>query len=305
MRTISILSLALMTVLPWTLEAQTGFATLPAREKTRLAQQEELASESDMEFQKIMSNGMNHFEANRFKEAIEAFSEAEKKRPLNVYPPVMIEDVKLAMDLYVEPEPEMKAEEKPEPEPETPQMTADERVAIMYEKEMAKVRQGTPPPPKEKDPDKEPLKNEVKRDAEGLVIFEGEGGEVKAEAVAEPSKVEKTKEEVTKESKPIVSPEVEVETKKEIPVKETVKPELEPVKVDKKLQERLASEYKDGITETTFKEGNKDIVQRIVVKDGLGNEYRMVKHPWGGVFYFKNGTSITERVWEEETKKGQ
>lgn len=303
MRMIPFLSLALMSALPWTMVAQTGFATLPAREKTRMAQEEELASETDQVFQDLMSRGMSHFESQQFEEAIEAFSEAEAKRPLNVYPPVMIEDVKLAMTLHVEPEPEKETESEAQLEPQTPQLTADERVAIMYEKEMAKVRQGTPPPPKEKDPEIEPLKNEVKRDAEGLVIFEGEGAEVKEETESRVTKVEKTNEESTKEVKPEVSPsEKKVDSNKDQPVKEAEKVKTDMVKEDKKLQERLAAEYKAGITETTFMEGNKEVVQRVVVKEGLGNEYRKVMQPWGGVFYFKNGTSITERVWDEETK---
>lgn len=67
-------------------------------------------------------------------------------------------------------------------------------------------------------------------------------------------------------------------------------------------QKELASKYPSGITETVTKEGNKNIITRIIVKDNIGNEYKKVIHDWGGVFYFKNGEAVTERVWAQETE---
>lgn len=64
----------------------------------------------------------------------------------------------------------------------------------------------------------------------------------------------------------------------------------------------LAKKYPSGITETTTKEGNKTIVTRIIVSNGKGNEYKKVTHDWGGIFYFKNGTAVPERVWKQETE---
>lgn len=69
------------------------------------------------------------------------------------------------------------------------------------------------------------------------------------------------------------------------------------------FQKELAEKYPRGITETVSKEGNKTIVKRIVVAEGIGNEYKKVVHNWGGVFYFKNGDAVTERVWKQETEK--
>jgi hypothetical protein len=266
--------------------AQTGFTTLPAREKTRLAQEEDLSSEKDPAFQNLMETGMIYFESNKLDEALSSFEAAGKLRPLNVYPPVMIEDVRLAMTMYVEPKKEEPKKEETKPSKPENESTADTRVAIMYEKEMAKVKKGTPPKPKEKNPDKEPLKNEVKRDAEGMVIFDsGHTKEAKSEDV-------KLKDERIKgEVKPNV---------------DTIKPIVEPNKIEKvpmsekEIQAELGATYPDGMTEKKFKEGNKEVIQRVVVKDKVGNEYRMVKQTWGGVFYFKNGTSVTQRVWDEE-----
>ncbi|MCA1752503.1 MAG: DUF1682 domain-containing protein [Flavobacteriales bacterium] len=67
-------------------------------------------------------------------------------------------------------------------------------------------------------------------------------------------------------------------------------------------QKELAEKYPSGITEETLIEGNKTIVKRIVVREGEGNEYKRVEHNWGGVFYFKNGDAVTERVWKSETE---
>ncbi len=68
-------------------------------------------------------------------------------------------------------------------------------------------------------------------------------------------------------------------------------------------QKELASKYPSGITEKVSKEGNKTIVTRVVVSDNIGNEYKKVIHDWGGVFFFKNGEAVTERVWTQETEK--
>lgn len=67
-------------------------------------------------------------------------------------------------------------------------------------------------------------------------------------------------------------------------------------------QKELAEKYPSGITEETAMEGNKTIVKRIVVREGKGNEYKRVEHNWGGIFYFKNGDAVTERVWKAETE---
>lgn len=67
-------------------------------------------------------------------------------------------------------------------------------------------------------------------------------------------------------------------------------------------RKELAEKYPSGITEEVSTEGNKTIVKRIVVREGRGNEYKRVEHGWGGVFYFKNGDAVTERVWKSETE---
>lgn len=66
-------------------------------------------------------------------------------------------------------------------------------------------------------------------------------------------------------------------------------------------RKELAETFPSGITETVSEEGNKVITKRVVVHDGKGDEYKKVAHNWGGVFFFKNGDAVTERVWDQET----
>lgn len=67
------------------------------------------------------------------------------------------------------------------------------------------------------------------------------------------------------------------------------------------FQKDLGQQYSEGITQRTYNEGQRKITERVVVKGDRGNEYRMVEHPWGGKFYFKNGTPISEETWKQET----
>lgn len=67
------------------------------------------------------------------------------------------------------------------------------------------------------------------------------------------------------------------------------------------FQKDLAEQYSEGVTQRTYEEGKRKITERIVVKGSVGNEYKRVEHPWGGKFYFKNGSPISEDTWKNET----
>ncbi|MCX7955094.1 MAG: hypothetical protein N3A01_07890, partial [Bacteroidales bacterium] len=72
--------------------------------------------------------------------------------------------------------------------------------------------------------------------------------------------------------------------------------------VQKYLSE-LARTYPEGITEENYEDNTKKIKRIIVNKNGVANEYREVIHSWGGVYYFKNGQSISKSLFSIETKK--
>ncbi len=65
----------------------------------------------------------------------------------------------------------------------------------------------------------------------------------------------------------------------------------------------LARQYPEGVTEEHYADQSKKINRVIINKDGVATEYREVIHSWGGVFYFKNGQSITKNIFLIETKK--
>ncbi|MBV6404720.1 MAG: hypothetical protein IT228_07030 [Flavobacteriales bacterium] len=64
---------------------------------------------------------------------------------------------------------------------------------------------------------------------------------------------------------------------------------------------KLATEYPPGVTEESYTEGNKVIIRRVVVSGNKADEYSKVIAKWG-TFYFKNGQSITEMIWANETE---
>jgi hypothetical protein len=65
---------------------------------------------------------------------------------------------------------------------------------------------------------------------------------------------------------------------------------------------QLAREYPPGVTEESYTEGNKVIIRRVVVDGDRADEYSKVIAKWG-IFYFKNGHSISEAVWARETER--
>ena len=72
--------------------------------------------------------------------------------------------------------------------------------------------------------------------------------------------------------------------------------------VEKFLSE-LASKYPEGVTEEQYEDASKKVKRVIVNQDGIANEYREVTHNWGGVYYFRNGQSISKTIFYTDTNK--
>ncbi|MBL4624669.1 MAG: hypothetical protein JKY42_05970 [Flavobacteriales bacterium] len=68
------------------------------------------------------------------------------------------------------------------------------------------------------------------------------------------------------------------------------------------FRNKIALKYPEGITEEVETLGNKVITRRFVVKGHHGDEYKMIRHSWGGKFFFKNDQQITELLWNQETR---
>jgi len=54
-------------------------------------------------------------------------------------------------------------------------------------------------------------------------------------------------------------------------------------------------------TENTFREGTKEITEITINRERQSFVYRMVRHDWGGIYYFKNDNSITKRDYDVES----
>lgn len=64
----------------------------------------------------------------------------------------------------------------------------------------------------------------------------------------------------------------------------------------------LAKKYPVGVTEELVKEGPNKITRRIVVTGNKGILYTKKETNFGTVYYFKDGTPITEQEWKKETE---
>jgi len=73
-------------------------------------------------------------------------------------------------------------------------------------------------------------------------------------------------------------------------------------KVDERQKELLAK-YPPGITEEIIPGENVVVIRRVVVKDKKAFVYEKKVFNWGGIACFRDGESITELTFEQETKK--
>ncbi len=70
-----------------------GFDRLSAKERTRIAEKETADAALDTAYQRWMQQGDTEFREQRYDEALEAYMEARRLRPYNVYPKVKVEDL--------------------------------------------------------------------------------------------------------------------------------------------------------------------------------------------------------------------
>ncbi|MCB0401786.1 MAG: hypothetical protein KDD41_06865 [Flavobacteriales bacterium] len=63
----------------------------------------------------------------------------------------------------------------------------------------------------------------------------------------------------------------------------------------------LAAKYPQGITEEVVESGSSVTIKRLKVTGDQVDVYERVFYPWGGTYYFKNGTNITKSLWDKES----
>ncbi|MBL1231449.1 MAG: hypothetical protein COA31_001880 [Flavobacteriales bacterium] len=73
---------------------------------------------------------------------------------------------------------------------------------------------------------------------------------------------------------------------------------------EKKLSSNLDQfdkKYPQGITEEERETGNAIVIRRIKVTGDHADVYERIFYKWGGVYYSKNGVSISKNIWDNES----
>lgn len=108
------------------------FDRMSAKERARVAREEEAAALQDAVFQGHMQQGEEHFQAGHYNEALASYRQARSLRPLNVHPKVKIQDLEALIarrkeeaarspiQVPVEPKPERPATSPPPATPSAP-----------------------------------------------------------------------------------------------------------------------------------------------------------------------------------------
>lgn len=78
--------------------------------------------------------------------------------------------------------------------------------------------------------------------------------------------------------------------------------ELRKLLADSRMKSYLSGLYPVGITIEITKDPKKEVKRIIVNRNGMCNIYSEVKHSWGGKYCFKNSETISQVVFNKETK---
>lgn len=98
------------------------FAGMSAKERNRIAKQEQEDARNDPRFIAVMAEADAHFQAQRYEEALGKYAEARRLRPLNVFPKVRIQDLQALLAKHAAEQREPEA--APQHEPEVPSPTS-------------------------------------------------------------------------------------------------------------------------------------------------------------------------------------
>lgn len=89
-------------------KAQNSFSNLSPKQKIKLAKKEQKAAKKDKEYIQLMDEALILFQDQHFLDAKSKYESASKRRPDNVYPLVMLDDIEIAINAQKE---EIKQEE--------------------------------------------------------------------------------------------------------------------------------------------------------------------------------------------------
>jgi hypothetical protein len=116
------------------------------------------------------------------------------------------------------------------------------------------------------------------------------------DSVAAAAKTQKDKEDADK--KAVLA--AELQAKKDALAKANTYEKTEKKAPSMEVPKIVASDYREGITEETIKESNRNIERTVVKKDGVTNNYQKITYNWGGIYYYKNEAQITQTTFSSE-----
>jgi uncharacterized membrane-anchored protein YjiN (DUF445 family) len=109
--------------------SQDDWSKLSAKQKLKIAKKEQKAAKKDPEYLKLMAEALHLFQTGNYNEARVKYQLAHERRPDNVYPTVMLDDIEVAMNLVQE-------EVKEEIIAETiPEVIEEEQPSVQFEEE--------------------------------------------------------------------------------------------------------------------------------------------------------------------------
>jgi len=80
------------------ISAQDKWSKLSPNQKIRIAKKEQKEAKKDPEYNLLMEEAMRLFQSGQYEKAKEKYIEAHNRRPDNVYPMVMLDDVEIALN---------------------------------------------------------------------------------------------------------------------------------------------------------------------------------------------------------------
>ena len=69
----------------------------------------------------------------------------------------------------------------------------------------------------------------------------------------------------------------------------------------KRIREELGHVASSLVAVKLIRDGDKEILIRIVHQEDIYTEYKRVTQPWGSKFFFKDGMAITEHLFKLES----
>jgi hypothetical protein len=238
------------------------FARMNPRERARVAQREQEEARNDTGYQAKMAEGETLFQQSRYEEAMAVFEVARSMRPLNVYPKVKIEDLKVLI------------------------RQRDERTAA----EQAKAGEAVPPEQNSAQPE---------IPASGGTVGDVGTDEKGPETIGESLPGDTTRA-IERAAQPTIVDVRSASRSTPKPMRAEAargQPALRPQPTSEPPPP--ASPPPDGVVENRYKQGSAQVTEMMVTANGRTTVFKRVAHKYGQVYYFEGGQAIDGRVWRE------